>query len=455
VDAAIYARLSRDDARDGLGVDRQLADCRALLTRQGVDDPRAYVDNDFSAYSGKPRPEYRRLLVDIEAGRVGTVVAWAPERLHRSPRELEDFIELIERTGTKVETVKAGTWDVSTSHGRLVARMLGAVSRAESERTGERVSRAHQQAKERGYWRGPIPYGLKASSTPGQPEVEPGEAAVVREIFDRLRRGDALVRIAADLNAIGSRPRRGVAWTHTGLSRLIASPAIGGMIRLGNELRPAAFDGVLSEPEWRAGVASLERRPRGEMRRPREKLTLLGGIMRCGEHGHVCVGSSAAHGATYSAGLPGQCYVGIVRTAADLAVKETIVARLSLPDAASMLQPHVDHDGLAAQATALRQRRDDIARLIGEGLLTGDAARPQLQSLGDQLVAIESKLAPAMQLLTSGANPREAWEGWTMPQRRELVRTLFDRVELAHVGLRNGPRADPTRVTVTWAAHQS
>ena len=77
----------------------------------------------------------------IRAGTVDVVVAWAPERLHRS-RELEDFIELIEATGTAVETIKAGAWDVGTSHGRLVARMLGAVSCAESERTGERISRA-------------------------------------------------------------------------------------------------------------------------------------------------------------------------------------------------------------------------------------------------------------------------------------------------------------------------
>ena len=87
------------------------------------------------------------------------MLAWAPERLHRSPRELEDFLELIERAGTGVETIKAGAWDVSTSHGRLVARMLGAVSRAESERTGERVSRAHQQPRSGACGAGPSPTG--------------------------------------------------------------------------------------------------------------------------------------------------------------------------------------------------------------------------------------------------------------------------------------------------------
>jgi site-specific DNA recombinase len=142
VRAALYCRISRDDAGDGLGVERQEQDCRALAARRGWEVVTCFVDNDLSAFSGRTRPGYQRLLQAIQAGLVDVVLAWAPERLHRSPRELEDFLELIERTGTGVETIKAGVWDVSTSHGRLVARMLGAVSRAESERTGERVSRA-------------------------------------------------------------------------------------------------------------------------------------------------------------------------------------------------------------------------------------------------------------------------------------------------------------------------
>jgi site-specific DNA recombinase len=185
----------------------------------------------------------RYLMQAIAVGEVHSVLAWAPERLHRSPRELEDFLELIEHHGVVVETVKAGTWDVSTSHGRLVARMLGAVSRAESERTGERVSRAHQQAKAQGRWRGPIPYGMRASDRPGLREPDPEQSAVVRDIYARVLRGDALTRIAADLTTAGVPPRRGAAWTHTGILRLVTSPALGGLVQVDNELRAAAFAG--------------------------------------------------------------------------------------------------------------------------------------------------------------------------------------------------------------------
>ncbi len=158
---------------------------------------------------------------------------------------------------------------MSTSHGRLVARMLGAVARGESERTGERVRRAHQQAKDKGLWRGPIPYGMQASQTPGKPEPDPVQAEVTADIYERVLWGDALTRIAQDLNDRGILPRRGKLWTHTGILRLISSPALGGMVQVDGELREACFEGLVSAGTWRDARAALRRRPRGESRRPR------------------------------------------------------------------------------------------------------------------------------------------------------------------------------------------
>lgn len=451
VKAAVYAHISRDEFGEALGVGRQQDDCRAICDRRGWPSPRMYVDNDVSAYSGRTRPEYRRLLADVEAGAVDVVLAWAPERLHRSPRELEDFLELIEHTGTAVETIKAGAWDVTTSHGRLVARMLGAVSRAESERTGERVSRAHQQAKEHGLWRGPIPYGMKASKTPGLPEPDEEQARIVEEIFRRVLRGEALTAIALDLNNRGLRPRRGTAWTHTGLSRLINSPALGGLLEIDGELRQAAFVGVFAPDEWRAARGALRRRPRGEARRPREKLTLLGGLLTCAEHGHKCVGTSATHGQLYGAGQPGQCHVSIKRAAADDLVTEVLLRRLEAPDAAVLLEPERTENAVDTQIQQLRLRREELADLVADGSLPSATARPRLNRIAEQLRELEARRSPPVvdpQLLV---DPRSAWSRWTMPQRRELLRLLFDSITVRHAGPRGGPRADPTRISLNWS----
>ena len=44
--------------------------------RRGWEVAEVYVDNDVSAYSGKPRPAWQRLIADIEAGRIDAVVGW-------------------------------------------------------------------------------------------------------------------------------------------------------------------------------------------------------------------------------------------------------------------------------------------------------------------------------------------------------------------------------------------
>src|SRR6266851_1067495 len=144
VRAAIYVRISQDRAGAGLGVARQEEDCRALCERKGWQVARVYEDNDVSAYSRKPRPEWRQLLADISAGRIDAIVCWHVDRLTRSPRELEDVIDLHDTRGVNLATV-TGQMDLSTSQGRMVARMLGSAARHEAEHKAERQARERRQ----------------------------------------------------------------------------------------------------------------------------------------------------------------------------------------------------------------------------------------------------------------------------------------------------------------------
>jgi site-specific DNA recombinase len=106
--AVIYCRISQDRTGAGLGVDRQREDCEALAERNGWDVVEVYVDNDVSAFSGKKRPDYRRCSPTSTRARATVVIAWHTDRLHRSPTELEEYIDLSERRGVSTHTVQAG-----------------------------------------------------------------------------------------------------------------------------------------------------------------------------------------------------------------------------------------------------------------------------------------------------------------------------------------------------------
>jgi site-specific DNA recombinase len=88
VRSAIYCRLSDDRTGEGLGIERQLADCRDLIARRGGIVAGEYLDNSRSATSGRKRPEYERLLAAVESGTLDAIVAWSLDRLVRRTADL-------------------------------------------------------------------------------------------------------------------------------------------------------------------------------------------------------------------------------------------------------------------------------------------------------------------------------------------------------------------------------
>lgn len=88
-------RISDDPEGRAVGVERQEQDARALAERQRwvIAEP-IYRDNDVWATRSRRRPEWERLLADIEAGSIDAVVAYSSSRLYRRPRDLQRLIDL-------------------------------------------------------------------------------------------------------------------------------------------------------------------------------------------------------------------------------------------------------------------------------------------------------------------------------------------------------------------------
>lgn len=195
-----------------------MEDCRQLAAERGWDVVAIFSDNDVSAFTGKTRPGYRELLEHVKGGHVDVVVAWHVDRLHRSPVELEEYIAVSEATSTITVTVKAGDLDLSTAAGRMVARMLGAAARHESEQKSERIRRKRRQEAESGRSHGPLGYGYNAAQ-----RIIDDEAAVVRDVAARLLDGDSLYGIASDLTNRGVPTPGAGRWYHHQVRKLDTS----------------------------------------------------------------------------------------------------------------------------------------------------------------------------------------------------------------------------------------
>lgn len=150
--AAIYLRISDDREGRELGVIRQEEDTLAAAVRAEVSEVRRYCDNDIGAStkSRKRRPDFEKLIEDVEKGVISTVVYYTNARLTRRPAEYEKIISLVERTGVRLISVMSGSIDLTTADGRMLGRILAAADAAEAERISERVTRAHQQRRANG-----------------------------------------------------------------------------------------------------------------------------------------------------------------------------------------------------------------------------------------------------------------------------------------------------------------
>jgi site-specific DNA recombinase len=215
------------------------------------------VDNDIIAYCGRRRPAYTEMLAALGRGEASVVLCWHTDRLHRSPKELEAYIDICEAHGVKTLAVRSGELDLATESGRMIARTLGTMARYESEMKSTRVRRAMEQKAMKGEWLGgPRPFGWQFVD--GVPEPHPVEAAVVADVCKAVLQGQSLGSIVAGLNASGITTSVGKPWGYAQLRQMLVRPRNAGLADWKGEIvGTSIFPALVSEDVWRAVVSIL------------------------------------------------------------------------------------------------------------------------------------------------------------------------------------------------------
>jgi site-specific DNA recombinase len=225
--AAVYTRISLDNDGTGAGVERQRQDCLALAEQLGWPVGEVYEDNDISAYSGKRRPEYLRMIGDLETGQRDAVIVYHLDRLTRRPLELEQFLAVIDRAGVRHVRFVTGHADIGTSDGLLIIRILSAVAASESGTKSRRVTRKMLDNAQKGlpHGTGNRPYGYEADAI----TIRPGEADVIRQMAARYLAGESVFSLTRWLQAEGIKSATGKEWRSEQLSTVLHSGRIAGI----------------------------------------------------------------------------------------------------------------------------------------------------------------------------------------------------------------------------------
>ena len=142
----LYTRVSTEDqvqVKDG-SLDTQLdllQEYLELMSKTTDDDWRGVTRYREEGKSGKDtqRPEYRRMMRDVEAGTIDTVLCTKLDRVSRSLPDFYALLETLERHNVAFISLKE-RWDTSDSMGRFALKMVLIVAELEREQTSERTS---------------------------------------------------------------------------------------------------------------------------------------------------------------------------------------------------------------------------------------------------------------------------------------------------------------------------
>lgn len=456
--AAIYLRISKDSEGLGLGVARQEQDARRLCEQRGWEVGPVFTDSDISAYSGATRPAYLGLLDSIEQRQVGAVVAYHPDRLHRSPVELEHFITLVDQADVRVETVASGLVDLGTASGRMSARIVGAVARAESERSSERIKRKKDQLAEDGVFAGGArPFGYQDDRV----TIDKAEAKILKESARRVLAGDSLTGIAHDFNDRGIPTTRGRQWSATTLRSILINPRHAGMrVHRGVVTGKAVWQPIIDRRTHERLVALLtdpERRRKNPARRG-----LLTGLVRCGLCGESMTTDTTKEGRkilTCKRG-PGRANCGRVSIHLEPTVEiitEAVIEAIDGPRLAKRLAKGTKaDDGAADDLAEVEARLADLADLFADGSISKTEwmrARGKLEKRLDKAKdALNLNARPEVLAGFDGKHPlRDTWKTLPLDRQRAIVGAVVENVTIGPV---TGPRRtyDPERISITWSA---
>lgn len=310
VRVAIYTRKSTEEGLDKEfnTLDAQRSAVEAYVLSQRGEGwaalPERYDDGGYTG-ANIDRPAFKRLLADIEAGRIDIVAVYKIDRLSRSMLDFVRLMELFRKHGVTFVSV---TQQFSTTNavGRMTLNLLVTFAEFEREQVSERTRDKMRAARRRGMWTGGNP-ALGYDVVDRKLVINEVEAKQVREIFALYIQHGSYTTAAHELNQRGWRTKtwktregrihHGREFTKNSLSNLLHNPLYIGRTPLGNESFPGQHEAIIDPELWDAVQAQSNRHAkRGGCEARNRHGLLLRGLLECGACGSSMTGTFTQRG---------------------------------------------------------------------------------------------------------------------------------------------------------------
>jgi len=264
---AIYSRKSKFTGK-GESIENQIEMCRQYISRnfgqEKADGALIYEDEGFSGGSMK-RPNFQRMMKDVHAGKIQTIVCYRLDRLTRNTKDCFDFVEKLEHYGATFISIKEN-FDLTTPTGRLMFTFVAALAQMERETIADRIRDNLQELAKTGRWLGgntPLGYeseGTEYCKVDGKKRKTfhlkqiPEEAKVVQMIFSKFLDVKSLTKLETYLLNQDYKTRQGKPFSRFAIREILMNPVYAKadesmyQYLIANEVRPfsdhEAFNGT-------------------------------------------------------------------------------------------------------------------------------------------------------------------------------------------------------------------
>src|ERR1041385_42556 len=233
--AAIYARVSSEEQREGQTIDSQIAELERFAREKGWHLVGLYKDEGWSG-ALLSRPALDSLRDDAARKQFDLVLLNDVDRLARDVTHLGIVKRDLERSGARVVFRKLPSDESPTYN--LMVNVLGSFAEFEREMIADRTRRGRRHKIEvRQQFLGTLAaYGYRyipknrASGDDGYLSVVPEEAAIVRQMYEWVdREALSACQVVERLNRLRPRPRKGTRWAKSTVLRVLRNETYAGV----------------------------------------------------------------------------------------------------------------------------------------------------------------------------------------------------------------------------------
>lgn len=285
--AVIYARFSCSKQREA-SIEDQLRVCHEWCDLHHHEVVAEYTD---SAISGRTdnRPAFQAMIAN--AGEADLCVVYMMDRFSRDVYDAPIYKKRLRDKGCKVVSATEAMPDGPEA--LLIEKLYEGLAAIESAHTSERVKRGMKGNALKCMANGYRVFGY--SIVDGFYEVNPHEAAIVREVFQRHNAGESSNSIARDLAARGIKTRHNNKVGYSFVYTMLHNEKYRGIYSWGEVRQVDGMPRIIDEGTW-AQAQSVKPR-----RHSMNSYTyVLSGRAMCSECGYNLQGMSAnGHGGTY------------------------------------------------------------------------------------------------------------------------------------------------------------